>query len=266
MSALLSKAGCNMGACHGNLNGKGGFRLSLRGEDPRFDFKALTRDSFGRRADHLGAVERSLIKLLKPTGRVASTRGGQPRFPPRHLEAATTLQEWIRQGANDDEPKVPKLRRLLVFPSERILAPGSLAQQLVVTAEFADGSSRDVTRQASYDVSDPTVVSVSHDGRVEPKRPCETTVAIRYLDGRAVSRLAFLPDRPGFVWKDVPARNVVDTHVFAKLKSLRITPLRSRDRPRFSCVARRSTSSAGSLPRTRSAPSSPTPIRTNGTA
>ena len=35
--ALLSKAGCNMGACHGNLNGKGGFRLSLRGDDPAFD-------------------------------------------------------------------------------------------------------------------------------------------------------------------------------------------------------------------------------------
>src|SRR5205814_560365 len=34
---LLSKAGCNMGACHGNLSGKGGFRLSLRGDDPDFD-------------------------------------------------------------------------------------------------------------------------------------------------------------------------------------------------------------------------------------
>ena len=30
--AVLSKAGCNLGACHGNFNGKGGFRLSLRGE------------------------------------------------------------------------------------------------------------------------------------------------------------------------------------------------------------------------------------------
>ena len=38
--ALLSKAGCNTGACHGNLNGKGGFRLSLRGDDPRFDLLA----------------------------------------------------------------------------------------------------------------------------------------------------------------------------------------------------------------------------------
>src|SRR5262249_14787849 len=32
--AVLSKAGCNMGVCHGNRNGKGGFKLSLRGDDP----------------------------------------------------------------------------------------------------------------------------------------------------------------------------------------------------------------------------------------
>src|SRR5262249_32852167 len=37
ISALLSKGGCNAGTCHGNLSGKGGFRLSLRGDDPVFD-------------------------------------------------------------------------------------------------------------------------------------------------------------------------------------------------------------------------------------
>ena len=30
----LTKAGCNMGACHGSPSGKGGFRLSLRAYDP----------------------------------------------------------------------------------------------------------------------------------------------------------------------------------------------------------------------------------------
>ena len=30
--AVLSKAGCNAGACHGNQNGKGGLKLSLRGD------------------------------------------------------------------------------------------------------------------------------------------------------------------------------------------------------------------------------------------
>ena len=42
--AVLSKAGCNAGACHGNKNGKGGFKLSLRGQDPDLDYDALTRD------------------------------------------------------------------------------------------------------------------------------------------------------------------------------------------------------------------------------
>src|SRR5262249_12046094 len=34
---IFSKGGCNAGTCHGNFNGKNGFRLSLRGESPAFD-------------------------------------------------------------------------------------------------------------------------------------------------------------------------------------------------------------------------------------
>lgn len=37
--AVLSKGGCNAGTCHGNINGKGGFLLSLRGQDPTFDYR-----------------------------------------------------------------------------------------------------------------------------------------------------------------------------------------------------------------------------------
>ena len=69
---LLSKAGCNMGACHGNLSGKGGFRLSLRGEDPDFDYAAMTRDQLGRRIDRM-EPGRSLI-VLKPTGGLRTRR------------------------------------------------------------------------------------------------------------------------------------------------------------------------------------------------
>jgi hypothetical protein len=49
-------------------------------------------------------------------------------------------------------------------------------------------------------------------------------VLVRYLDRQAVVRLAFLHDRPGFVWKAVPAHNFIDTHVLAKLKLLRTQP------------------------------------------
>ncbi len=38
VESVLSRKGCNMGACHGALAGKGGFRLSLRGYDPDTDF------------------------------------------------------------------------------------------------------------------------------------------------------------------------------------------------------------------------------------
>src|SRR5688572_3414918 len=51
--AVLSKAGCNAGTCHGNKSGKGGFKLSLRGQDPDLDYLVLTRDLFARRANPL---------------------------------------------------------------------------------------------------------------------------------------------------------------------------------------------------------------------
>jgi hypothetical protein len=228
VAAVLSKAGCNAGPCHGNLNGKGGFRLSLRGDDLDFDFVALTRDSFGRRIDR-GHPERSLI-LLKPTGQIPH-EGGQ-RFP-AHSSAAQTLLDWIAAGAADDRATAPKLTHLTVFPAERLSAATGRSQQLVVTAEFADGSRRDVTGQAAFDVSEPTQASVSPAGRVEVERPIELTVAVRYLNGRAISRLAFLADRPGFVWRGLPINNVVDQHVFAKLKALKINPSEPADDATF---------------------------------
>src|SRR5258708_9219312 len=81
--AVLSKAGCNQGACHGNQNGKNGFRLSLRGEDPAFDFVSLTHDLLGRRADRQRPSE-SLL-LLKATAGIPHEGGrrfgvGSPEY------------------------------------------------------------------------------------------------------------------------------------------------------------------------------------------
>lgn len=216
---LLSKAGCNMGSCHGNLSGKGGFRLSLRGEDSDFDFLALTRDQLGRRVDVVHA-ERSLI-VQKPTGLVAH-EGGR-RFSRDSIEYASLLR-WIETGARDDGPAAPRVTKLTVFPADRVTAPGQSAQQLVVTARFADGTTRDVTRQASYDLSDPTRCEVSVDGRIQTREPAEVAVAVRYRDGRATSRLAFPADRPGFVWRGGEGTHPVDLAVYRKLRALRINP------------------------------------------
>src|SRR5689334_22536995 len=71
--AVLSRAGCNQGTCHANLNGKGGMKLSLRGENPDLDHAVLTRDSVGRRVNRHDP-DASLI-LLKATGRVPHEGG-----------------------------------------------------------------------------------------------------------------------------------------------------------------------------------------------
>ena len=46
---ILARQGCNSGACHGKASGQNGFRLSLLGSDPRFDYESLVRDGRGRR-------------------------------------------------------------------------------------------------------------------------------------------------------------------------------------------------------------------------
>ena len=208
-----------MGACHGNLNGKGGFRLSLRGDDPAFDQASLCRDASGRRVS-LIAPERSLV-FLKPTGLVPH-EGGR-RFDPESIEARA-LCEWIKGGARDEKESAPRVQSLRVFPAERILAPGSFEQQLVVTALLTDGSIRDVTRQAAFDVSDPTRAEVSSDGLVKAVRGCETAVSVRYMNGRGTARITFLETKPDFVWRGLPTTGPFDGPVFAKLKAMRINP------------------------------------------
>src|SRR5204862_5343757 len=70
---VLNRAGCNAGACHGTPNGKGGFKLSLRGYDPEFDYHVLTREAFGRRTnpvdpDHSLILEKALALVPHQRG------------------------------------------------------------------------------------------------------------------------------------------------------------------------------------------------------
>ena len=46
---ILTKLGCNQGACHGAQYGKGNFKLSLRGFDDAADHREIARAAFGRR-------------------------------------------------------------------------------------------------------------------------------------------------------------------------------------------------------------------------
>jgi hypothetical protein len=217
--AVLNVGGCNAGACHGTPSGKGGFKLSLRGFDPDADFLQLTRDVLGRRTDRQ-RPEASLI-MQKALGRVPH-EGGQ-RFQPNSLPAGV-LRDWLAEGLNADDAKLPAVKSLDILPGSRVqLAPGRF-QQLSVMAKFTDGSVRDVTRLTVFSSSDTSVAEVSANGLVEFKSAGEVAVLCRYLMELQTVRLTYLEPRKGFVWPNPPENNYVDKHTFAKLKMLSIPP------------------------------------------
>jgi hypothetical protein len=217
VAPILSRAGCNQGACHGNQSGKGGFKLSLRGEDPDHDFIALTRDGLGRRTDPLHP-EQSLV-LQKATG--AMSHEGGRRFDPDSLEYHT-LHDWIAAGRLAGSTAA--VTRLTVTPGVQVVVEPAESVKLRVEAAFADGTTRDVTRLAVLEPTSPSVVSVSADGTVRRAEFGETVIQVRYLTAQTAARLAFVPQRPDFRWPDPPERNVIDKHVFAKLRALRMRP------------------------------------------
>ncbi|HEU0009220.1 MAG TPA: DUF1549 and DUF1553 domain-containing protein [Verrucomicrobiae bacterium] len=215
--AVLSKAGCNTGPCHGNRNGKGGFKLSLRGEDPEADYAALVHAVGGRRVNIINPEE-SLL-LLKPTTTVPHE--GQLRLE-RDSTEYEMLRRWIADRAPDDRERAARPTRLDVSPATEVLYAPKDRVQLKVIARFQDGSKRDVTALACYEAVN-TLVDVSRGGLVTRKGPGETTVLVRYLDRQAPVSLAFVPETPYFNRGARPAENnFIDRHVFAKLRTLRL--------------------------------------------
>ncbi len=212
---VLSKAGCNAGACHGNQNGKGGFKLSLWGEKPGSDFKALRS---GGRVD-IDEPTGSKV-LLKPTLQVKHE--GKKRFETGSAEYRILL-DWIRAGAGEDSDDTPQLESVSISPGAAMLtAPGnSLA--LKVTATFSDGEQLDVTRWAVYETSN-LIAEVTPAGVVEFSQTGETTVFVRYLSGRASMRVGMIKPRKSYQWSGLTPANVIDIHVFSKLKQFRENP------------------------------------------
>src|SRR5262245_61626974 len=76
VAPILNKVGCTSGTCHGAAKGKNGFKLSLRGYDPQFDYEALLYDLSGRRFNR--ADPALSLMLAKPTQQVP--HGGGLRF------------------------------------------------------------------------------------------------------------------------------------------------------------------------------------------
>lgn len=217
--AALSKAGCNMGACHGSPSGKGGFRLSLRAFDPPLDILTLRSEYFGRRTNPLNPGESLLLQ--KPLMEVA--HGGGRRLT-KGGPAWQVLHNWIGEGLQLDKPETPTLSKIEILPAKRVLRDASDRQQLSVNGYFSDGTVRDLTALTVFTSSNESVASVDENGLVEKTGRGETAILARYLDRMATADITFLEEVPGFKWSNPPENNFVDTHSFSKLKQLQILP------------------------------------------
>jgi hypothetical protein len=221
VESVLTRAGCNQGACHGAAIGRGGFRLSLRGFDPAFDYSQIVQSAKGRRVV-LGQPERSIL-LLKPS--LTMEHGGGER-----LKAGSTgyavLKAWLEDGAPAPSSSDPHVVRLEPWPPARIMTPGE-KQQLVVRAHWSDGRITDATPWANFDSLQDAIASVTPAGVVTGLVAGEGHVMVRYAE-RAITINVTLPYAKPSANVDATStmarNNFVDDLLIAKWKELGLTP------------------------------------------
>jgi hypothetical protein len=216
---ILAKAGCNQGTCHGSAKGKNGFKLSLRGYDPDYDYAALVNDLSGRRFNRVN-VDDSLM-LLKPLGEVPHE--GRQAIKPGSREHQL-IRQWILEGTKSEDTAAARARSIEILPKEAEMDLAGRSQQFLVIAKYADGSTHDVTREAHFSVSNTEVTDVNKDGLVKGLRRGEAALLVRYEGIYGTALLTIMGDRSGYQWTDVPEHNFVDKHVNAKLRKMKILP------------------------------------------
>src|SRR5665213_721434 len=216
---VLSQVGCNAGTCHGAAKGKNGFKLSLRGYDPAYDYAALVDDLQGRRVNR---VEPAMsLMLLKPTGVVPHE--GRTLFHPGS-RPYQLISQWIKEGAPfEPDPSNARPNRLEVIPADVQLDLPGRTQDLIVIAHYPDGATRDVTRETIMSSNSIEVAKVAGT-RVTGLRRGEAAVLVRYEGNYGAVNISIMGDRTGYAFSPMPEYSYIDKHVNAKLEKMKINP------------------------------------------
>lgn len=237
---LFSKLGCNSGGCHGKASGQNGFKLSVFGFDPHADYASLSRESRGRRV-FTGDPENSLL-IRKAIG--VTAHGGGRRCTPDSPDHKL-LSNWIRQGMPWGDGSAPTVSSVRVEPADRVLER-SADQQLLVTAVYSDGSTRDVTDAAAYSTNSPVIADVDPGGLVHTGTvPGPAAITVNYMGQVAASRILVPQSVPEGSFPELP-KDPIDRMVWRELQRLGILPSERCDDSTF--LRRTSLSVLGRLP------------------
>ena len=219
VAPILNKTGCTSGPCHGAAKGKNGFKLSLRGYDPQYDYEALLYDLSGRRFNR--ADPGKSLMLAKPAQEIA--HGGGLRFE-KDSDYYKTIYNWIAQGVPFGDPSKDSVVEMKVEPKEIFMTkPGETAAVKVVV-RYQDGAIRDVTRETSVESNIPDVASVDVKAAVKGERVGEATLLVRYAGKFSTIPVTVLNPKPGFAWKPLAQYNYIDQQIDTKLERLKIQP------------------------------------------
>ncbi|MFP6764299.1 MAG: DUF1549 domain-containing protein, partial [Planctomycetaceae bacterium] len=213
---VLTRFGCNSGACHGAAAGRGGFRLSLYGSNPQADHESIAFGLRGRRVNPAHPDE-SLI-LLKPTETL--NHGGGQRFAFQSIPARL-LREWIHQGATRG-PQIP-LTDCQVTPRSITLNQLQQSVRFKATATFQDGTQRDVTAWTIFKAEDDAAVEVTSNTAVTVRRGRHIVTA-RFLD-RVLACEILVPFSdviPGQATAAAAETGFIDTLIDKRLTELRL--------------------------------------------
>ncbi|MEO1614341.1 MAG: DUF1549 domain-containing protein [Planctomycetota bacterium] len=218
VNPVLSRLGCNQGTCHGAQKGKNGFKLSLRGYDPLYDLRALTDDLAARRINP-AAPEQSLM-LRKPLG-LTPHEGGvlMDKGDPYHA----ILRRWIADGSQLDL-ETPRVTRLEIFPNNPVVQTVGTQQQVRLVAHFADGQSRDVTREAFIESGNTEVAKAERGGLLTAVRRGEAAILARYEGNYVASTLTVMGDRSGYQESPVETWGTIDEWVAEKWARVKVQP------------------------------------------
>lgn len=218
VNPVINRLGCSAGTCHGAKAGKNGFKLSLRGYDPLYDVRAFGDDHSARRVNY--ASPDDSLMLMKATGAVPHEGGALTDI---HSDYYNVIRQWIADGAQLNL-ETDKVSRIELFPKKPVIQNIGGSQQMRVIAYFADGSQRDVSREAYIESGNKDVATHNDFGLMATERRGEAPILARYEGAYAATTLTVMGDRTGFEWTGQPAQGRIDELVAAKWERMKIQP------------------------------------------
>jgi hypothetical protein len=215
---IFTKLGCNSGGCHGKASGQNGFKISLLGFDPEFDFNAIVKEARGRRV-FPASPENSLL-LLKSTGTIAHGGGKKIEIG---SDEYRLIRRWLAAGTPYGSKTDPVVTKITVTPDMRLLTRQN-KQQLAVYAHYSDGAVEDITRRTQYESNDTEIAVVEPSGLVRTLALSgEAAVMARYQGQVTVFR-AVVPLGAKTPAYQFPYQTVVDQFTQKKWQLLGLVP------------------------------------------